>query len=147
LIFVGLFLADRLPRFYQGDSLAYMTTGLNGWIRQMAASALLAGVRGPALQPYGCAALSGVCGDVVCVRAVDAIVWGGRGGLSSCARGSVKEEKQFFFEKKNQKTFASWAYTAGQNRDSDIKSFASFLQKRRPCSCEFCSGDIAQELQ
>ncbi len=23
---------DRLPRFYQGDSLAYLTTGLNGWI-------------------------------------------------------------------------------------------------------------------
>ncbi len=29
----GLALAlDRLPRFYQGDSLAYLTTGLNGWI-------------------------------------------------------------------------------------------------------------------
>ena len=28
--------------------------------------------------------------------------------------------KQFFFEKKNQKTFASWAYAGVENRDSDI---------------------------
>ncbi len=30
---MALFLvADSVPRFYQGDSIAYMTTGLNGWI-------------------------------------------------------------------------------------------------------------------
>ena len=27
-----LLLADRLPRFYQGDSIAYLATGLSGWI-------------------------------------------------------------------------------------------------------------------
>jgi hypothetical protein len=29
----------------------------------------------------------------------------------------------FFSEEKNQKTFASWSYAAGVNRDSDIKVF------------------------
>ena len=32
VVVASLLLADRLPRFYQGDSIAYMTTGLNGWV-------------------------------------------------------------------------------------------------------------------
>jgi hypothetical protein len=31
----------------------------------------------------------------------------------------------------NQKTLTHWLYAAGLNRDSDKRSFASFLQKRR----------------
>lgn len=32
LVFALALALDRLPRFYQGDSLSYLTTGLNGWI-------------------------------------------------------------------------------------------------------------------
>ena len=32
LIFGALLLIDRLPRFFQGDSIAYLSTGMNGWI-------------------------------------------------------------------------------------------------------------------
>lgn len=32
LVVALLLLVDRLPRFYQGDSIAYISTGLNGWI-------------------------------------------------------------------------------------------------------------------
>jgi hypothetical protein len=43
--------------------------------------------------------------------------------------------KQFFFEKKNQKTFVSWAYAAGEDRDSDIKVFCFFSsEKKKPSS-------------
>jgi hypothetical protein len=38
-----------------------------------------------------------------------------------------EERKQFFFGKKNQKTFILMAHVAGENRDSDVKVFASFL--------------------
>jgi hypothetical protein len=39
-------------------------------------------------------------------------------------RGSEQREgKQFFFEKKNQKTFVSWAPVSGKNRDSAPKVF------------------------
>jgi hypothetical protein len=37
----------------------------------------------------------------------------------------------FFFEKKNQKTFASLGGCWWQVRDSEQKFFASFFQKRR----------------
>jgi uncharacterized protein (DUF2141 family) len=40
----------------------------------------------------------------------------------------------FFFEKKHQKTFATWAKPIRQGRRQIIqKFFASFFQKRRPC--------------
>jgi len=45
---------------------------------------------------------------------------------------SGEERKQFFFEKKNQKTFAYWARACGQSEG--VKVFASFFQKRRPFS-------------
>jgi hypothetical protein len=54
------------------------------------------------------------------------------------------EEKVFFFEKKNQKTFARLAarkatmHTAKVSRAQEQKFFASFFQKRRlflPCLC------------
>ena len=45
----------------------------------------------------------------------------------------VREGKQFFFEKKNQKTFVPLGATLWEvRRQQDQKSFASFLQKRRP---------------
>jgi hypothetical protein len=40
--------------------------------------------------------------------------------------------KQFFFEKKNQKTFVSMARASGQIRDSDIKVSCFFSSERRP---------------
>jgi hypothetical protein len=40
--------------------------------------------------------------------------------------------KQFFFEKKNQKTFATW-FALPERRAINVKKFfASFFQKRRP---------------
>ncbi len=39
----------------------------------------------------------------------------------------------FFFEKKNQKTFAFWARLWGESATAVEKFFASFFQKRRPC--------------
>jgi hypothetical protein len=38
----------------------------------------------------------------------------------------------FFFEKKNQKTFAIWRTEPSEHQRQSQKSFASFLQKRRP---------------
>jgi len=43
----------------------------------------------------------------------------------------AEEAKQFFFEKKNQKTFASLAYAAGENRDSDAKVFCFFSSEKK----------------
>jgi hypothetical protein len=40
--------------------------------------------------------------------------------------------KAFFFEKKNQKTFATWGTLPEGAATAAQKSFASFLQKRRP---------------
>jgi hypothetical protein len=40
--------------------------------------------------------------------------------------------RMFFFEKKNQKTFASYGPLCSEVRDSQQKFFASFFQKRRP---------------
>jgi 3-oxoacyl-[acyl-carrier protein] reductase len=40
--------------------------------------------------------------------------------------------KRFFFEKKNQKTFATWARLSGDSATASKKFFASFFQKRRP---------------
>jgi hypothetical protein len=40
----------------------------------------------------------------------------------------------FFFEKKNQKTFANWAEPVRKDRSpNNQKFFASFFQKRSPC--------------
>ena len=44
-----------------------------------------------------------------------------------------KERKHFFFEKKNQKTFAIDTCARANARASIQKFFASFFQKRRPC--------------
>jgi MFS family permease len=41
------------------------------------------------------------------------------------------ERKQFFFEKKNQKTFMSLAYVAAENRDSAIKVFCFFSSEKK----------------
>ncbi len=43
-----------------------------------------------------------------------------------------KGRKAFFFEKKNQKTFATWRTPPERAATAVQKSFASFLQKRRP---------------
>jgi len=37
----------------------------------------------------------------------------------------------FFFEKKNQKTFAFWAHARRPLRDSDIKVFCFFFSKKK----------------
>jgi hypothetical protein len=42
-----------------------------------------------------------------------------------------KGRKAFFFEKKNQKTFATWRTLPERAATASQKSFASFLQKRR----------------
>jgi hypothetical protein len=42
-----------------------------------------------------------------------------------------REGKQFFFEKKNQKTFVYMAHAAGKNRDSDIKVFCFFSSEKK----------------
>jgi hypothetical protein len=46
----------------------------------------------------------------------------------------VTGRKQFFFEKKNQKTFIIMAYAAGWNRDSDIKVFCFFSSEKKTFS-------------
>jgi hypothetical protein len=43
-------------------------------------------------------------------------------------------EKQFFFEKKNQKTFAIMAYAAGEDRNSDVKVFCLFSLEKKTFS-------------
>jgi hypothetical protein len=43
----------------------------------------------------------------------------------------IERSKQFFFEKKNQKTFMILAYAAGENRDSDIKVFCFFSSEKK----------------
>jgi hypothetical protein len=42
-----------------------------------------------------------------------------------------EKKKQFFFEKKNQKTFAFLACAAGESRDSDIKVFCFFSSEKK----------------
>jgi hypothetical protein len=42
-----------------------------------------------------------------------------------------QEKKQFFFEKKNQKTFVTMAFALAQRISSRIKVFASFFKKKR----------------
>ena len=50
----------------------------------------------------------------------------------------LEESKRFFFEKKNQKTFAPWGTRLLNGpRQQGQKFFASFFQKRRPSSPEF----------
>jgi hypothetical protein len=45
-------------------------------------------------------------------------------------RAARRKGKQFFFEKKNQKTFASLTYAAGTVRDSRPKVFWFFFSKK-----------------
>jgi hypothetical protein len=40
------------------------------------------------------------------------------------------KKKEFFFEKKNQKTFAYWAYALRQRARPLAKVFASFFKKK-----------------
>jgi hypothetical protein len=42
------------------------------------------------------------------------------------------KSKQFFFEKKNQKTFDCWAPSCRKRGAKNQKFFASFFQKSRP---------------
>jgi hypothetical protein len=42
-----------------------------------------------------------------------------------------RKGKQFFFEKKNQKTFVIMAYAAGECRDSDVKVFCFFSSEKK----------------
>jgi hypothetical protein len=52
-------------------------------------------------------------------------------------RGNASDlgiRKKFFFEKKNQKTFVSLAYAAGENRDSDVKVFCFFSSEKKAFS-------------
>jgi hypothetical protein len=42
--------------------------------------------------------------------------------------------RQFFFEKKNQKTFGVMAYAAGENPDSDVKVFCFFSSEKKKSS-------------
>jgi hypothetical protein len=53
--------------------------------------------------------------------------------LAGCGR-CIGCCKQFFFEKKNQKTFATWRTLPESAATASQKSFASFLQKRRSSS-------------
>jgi hypothetical protein len=43
----------------------------------------------------------------------------------------MEARKQFFFEKKNQKTFVIMAYAAGKNRDSETKVFCFFSSEKK----------------
>jgi hypothetical protein len=42
-----------------------------------------------------------------------------------------KQEKMFFFEKKNQKTFASLSRTHHQHAPEDVKVFCFFFSKKK----------------
>ena len=68
--------------------------------------------------------------------------YAGRGvgeGSSRRARGG-REGRQFFFEKKNQKTFSRKDVAPQQGVLHDAKVFASFFKKKRfPASCRFAS--------
>jgi hypothetical protein len=46
-------------------------------------------------------------------------------------RSFIGERKQFFFEKKNQKTFIPMARAAGMVRDNDIKVFCFFSSEKK----------------
>jgi len=41
------------------------------------------------------------------------------------------EEKKFFFEKKNQKTFTNWASASQHKPDQDSKVFCFFFSKKK----------------
>jgi hypothetical protein len=43
----------------------------------------------------------------------------------------MEARKQFFFEKKNQKTFVIMACAAGKNRDSETKVFCFFSSEKK----------------
>jgi hypothetical protein len=45
----------------------------------------------------------------------------------------MRQARMFFFEKKNQKTFALRRPSLASTRDSMKKFFASFFQKRSAC--------------
>jgi len=51
--------------------------------------------------------------------------------LRSCREAPRQVSKRFFFEKKNQKTFTSLAYVAGEDRDSDVKVFCFFSSEKK----------------
>jgi hypothetical protein len=53
----------------------------------------------------------------------------------------LEERKQFFFEKKNQKTFVSWACAAGENRDSGIKVFCFFSSEKKTLLLAFLTKE------
>jgi hypothetical protein len=46
-------------------------------------------------------------------------------------RQRCRKGKQFFFEKKNQKTFVIVACAAGENRDSDLRVLCFFSSEKQ----------------
>jgi hypothetical protein len=54
--------------------------------------------------------------------------------------GQEKKRKQFFFEKKNQKTFVPGHTLPERTATATQKSFASFLQKRSAFFLNGCEG-------
>jgi hypothetical protein len=57
-----------------------------------------------------------------------------------------EERKQFFFEKKNQKTFVIWRTLPERAATAVQKFFASFFQKRRPSSLAVAFQQSAADL-
>jgi len=43
----------------------------------------------------------------------------------------LRKESSSFLKKKNQKTFVSWAYAAGEIGDSDVKVFCFFSSEKK----------------
>jgi hypothetical protein len=64
------------------------------------------------------------CGSCRAPRSYGSLSWG-------FAFQQDREKKQFFFEKKNQKTFIHEVGGWGSTRQNVQKFFASFFQKRR----------------
>ncbi len=54
-----------------------------------------------------------------------------QGRAVQAGRFSPEEGKQFFFEKKNQKTFMFMVHVAGENPDSDPKVFCFFFSEKK----------------
>jgi hypothetical protein len=51
--------------------------------------------------------------------------------VPNCVYAEMEARKQFFFEKKNQKTFVIMAYAAGENCDSETKVFCFFSSEKK----------------
>jgi hypothetical protein len=67
------------------------------------------------------------------------------GGGDCPAPACEEERKRFFFEKKNQKTFAILAYAAGESATAKQKFFASFF-KKEVLACLFLPAHLARSV-